>query len=113
MGSLLEPRDRLWKGTRDVEWSHADVHIEHDASEGGANGAVEPLEGEKHLAETVLTILLRREKISIKPNPGSLGGSTPLDDKVEGRDDGLEIPLPLGQIGIAISVQDTFGVALK
>jgi hypothetical protein len=64
----------------DVEWFHADVNIENDLSEGGANGEVESLEGKKHLTEAILAILFRREKIL--PNSDRHSGGAPPDNEV-------------------------------
>jgi len=67
LGSLLEFGDRLHKSSSNVERRHADVDVEHDLSEGGTSGGVESLEGEKHLTEVALTVLFRREKVTIPP----------------------------------------------
>ena len=80
MGSVLEPGDCVHKGTRDVEWRHADVDIEHDLSEGGANGGVKSLEGNKHLAEIIPTDLFLREKVTILPSSNCHIGCALLDD---------------------------------
>ena len=101
MGSVLEPGDCVHKGTRDVEWRHADVDIEHDLPEGGASGGVESLEGKKQLTEAILAILFRRETITILCSSNCLDGSTLLDDEVKGGDERLEVPLPLVQVGVA------------
>ena len=100
MGSTLKLGDRVHKSTRNVEWGHADVDVEHDLSEGGASRGIESLEGKKHRAEVILAILLRREKITVLASSNRLSGGTLLDDEVEGGDKGLEIPLPLSKIGI-------------
>jgi hypothetical protein len=104
LGSFLKFGDCFHKSTRNVERGHADVDIEHDPSEGGASGGVESLEGKKHLTEAILAILFRREKVTILSSSNCLSGGALLDDEVKGRDKGLEIPLPLGQVGIAKSV---------
>jgi len=36
-----------------------------------------------------------------------------LDDEVKGRDERLEIPFPLGQVGAAIAVEGRVGTALQ
>jgi hypothetical protein len=57
----------------------------------------------------ILTILFRGEKVTILPGSNRLSGGTLLDDKVEGRNKGLEIPIPLFQIGMTKSVQGRSG----
>ena len=113
MGSVLEPGDRVHKSSSDVEWRHADVDVEYDLSEGGASGGVESLEGKEHLTEATLTILFRREKVTILARSNCHVGGVPLDDEVKGRDERLEIPFPLGQVGITVPVQGGVGVALQ
>lgn len=100
MGSILKSRDRIHKSTRHVEWCHANVDIKHSLPEGGTSGGVESFEGEKHLTETTLAILLRREKITILPSSNCLSGSTFLNDEIKGGDKGLEVPIPLSQVGV-------------
>ena len=100
LGSTLKFGYRFHKSTRNVEWGHADVDVEHYLSESGASGGVESLEGKKHWTEVILPILLRREKITVLAGSNCLSGGTLLDDEVKGGDKGLEIPLPLGQFGI-------------
>jgi len=113
LGSFLEFGDCVHKSTRNVEWRHADVDVKHDLSEGGAGGGVESLEGEKHPTEVILAILFPREKIPILPGSNCYSGGAPLDDEVKGRDKGLEIPRPLGQVGTTISVQNGIGMTLQ
>ena len=104
LGSTLKFGDGIHKSTRNIERGHADIDIEHDLSEGGASGGVESLEGKKQLTEAILAVLFRREKITILSSSNCLGGSTLLDDEVKGGDERLEVPLPLGQVGVAKSV---------
>ena len=105
LGSLLEFGDRVHKSPSDVEWCHADVDVKHDLSKGGTSGGVESLEGEKHLTKAILTILFRREKVTVLAGSNCHVRGVPLDDEVKGRDEGLEIPLPLSQVGVTIAVQ--------
>jgi len=112
LGSILESVDRVHKSPGDVEWCHADVDIEHDLSEGGTSGRIESLEGVEHLAEVVLTILFRREKITILPRANCDVGGPLLDDEVKGRDERLEIPLPLSQVGVTVTAQGGVGMVL-
>ena len=95
MGSILKFGDRFHKSPSKVERGHADVDVEHDLSERGTSGGVESLEGKKQLTETILAILLRREKVTVPSGSNCLSGSASLDDKVKGGDERLEIPLPL------------------
>ena len=113
MGSVLEPGDCVHKGTRDVEWRHADVDIEHDLSEGGASGGIESLESNKHLTEIILTVLFLREKVTILPSSNCHIGCALLDDEVKGRDEGLGVPSLLGQVGVAVSVQNKVDTVLQ
>ena len=105
LGPILEPGDRVHEGSSDVEWCHADVDVEHDLSEGGTSRGVESFEGKEHLTETILTILFRREKVTIPPGSNRHFGCVPLDDEVEGRDERLEIPFSLSQVGITKAVK--------
>lgn len=112
LGVLLELGYRIHKSARNIEWRHADIDIEHDSSKGGASGGVESFEGVKHLTENViLAILFPREKITILASSNCQSGGTLLDDKVEGRNEGLEIPFPLRQVGITISMNRVGKVA--
>ena len=113
LGSLLEFGDRVHKSPSEVEWCHADVDVEHDLSEGGTSGGIESLEGKEHLTEAILTILFRREKVTVLAGSNCHVGGVPLDDEVKGRDERLEIPLPLSQIGVTIAVQGRVSMALQ
>ena len=113
MGSLLKFGDRIHKSARKVERGHADVDVEHYLSERGASGGVESLEGKKHLTEAVLTILLRREKITVLSSSNCLSRSTLLDDEIKGGSKREEIPLPLGHVGITKPAQNGISITLR
>ena len=113
VGSVLKFGDGIHKSTRNVERRHADVDVEHNSPEGGASGGIESLEGMKHGTETILTILLCGEKVTIFSSLNRRSRCALLNDEVEGGDERQEIPSPLGQVRIAISVQNRVGMTLK
>jgi len=113
LASVLKFGDSFHKSTRNVEWRHAHVDVEHDLTKGGASGGVESLEGEKHLTEAILAILFRREKVAILPGSDCRSRGALLDDEVKGRDKRLEVPLPLAQVCIAISVQNSIDLTIR
>lgn len=61
----------------------------------------------------ILAILFRGEKVAVLPGSNRFSGGALLNDKVEGGNKGLEIPVPLVQVGITKPVQSEIGVALQ
>jgi hypothetical protein len=113
MSSVLKFGDGIHKSTRNVERRHADVDVEHNPPEGGASGGIKSLEGKKHGTEAILAILLCGEKVTIFSSLNRRSRCAFLNDEVEGGDERQEIPSPLVQVGIAISVQNRVGMTLK
>lgn len=114
LGSVLKPGDRFHKSTGNVEWRHARVDIEHHLSEGRTDGEAESPNRVKHLTEAELMYgLPLREKVAIIPASNCDSRGTLPNDEVEGRDQRPEVPPPLAQVFIAISVQNWVDVILR
>jgi len=114
LGSVLKSGDRFHKSTRNEEWRHAHVDIQHYLSDGRTNAEAVSPNGVKHLTEADLMYRLPlREKVAIIPASNCRSGDALPNDEVEGRDQRLEVPPPLAQVFIAVSVQNRIGMVLR